>query len=145
MDILVKLEKSLQMDWWPSTLFRPFCFVFVFPSSCKIGVWLNTCKLCCDYQPLKSSLKINLYIVKFPRLFVFIFYKLSKKHCVLAVPAVQQSMSLLLLCITPAGGADSAEDFPAEEGCFYQVRSHFVLFSSAHSDWREVVLKICRV
>lgn len=28
-------------------------------------MWLNTCKLCCDYQPLKSSLKINLYIVKF--------------------------------------------------------------------------------
>lgn len=81
-DILVKefKTKSLQMDW-PSTFFF-FCFVlgfFVFwffsffflPSSCKIGVWLNTCKLCCDYQPLKSSLKINLYIVKFPRLFIF--------------------------------------------------------------------------
>lgn len=51
-------------------------YFFFFPSSCKIGVWLNTCKLCCDYQPLKSSLKINLYIVKFPRL--IILYLLSE-------------------------------------------------------------------
>lgn len=53
-------------------LFLFFSLLIFFPpsSSCKIGVWLNTCKLCCDYQPLKSSLKLNLYIVKFPRLII---------------------------------------------------------------------------
>lgn len=63
-DILIKEEVTTDglmavysgLDFFPSLL----------PVICKIGVWLNTCKLCCDYQPLKSSLKINLYIVKVP-------------------------------------------------------------------------------
>lgn len=51
-----------------------WCLFFPSLSSCKIGVWLNTCKLCCDYQPLKSSFKNkNLYIVKSLRLPVSLF------------------------------------------------------------------------
>lgn len=100
----------------PMAIYCLFCFVFVFPSSCKIGVWLNTCKLCCDYQPLKSSLKINLYIVKFPRLLLFTFWKPVYPHWACC------SSTSLLLCISPAGGAHSAE-----LGCFWPVRSHLVL------------------
>lgn len=67
-DILIKEEVTAD---GPMAVYSGLDFFFpplLLPVICKIGVWLNTCKLCCDYQPLKSSLKINLYIVKVPRL-----------------------------------------------------------------------------
>lgn len=124
-NILVKRGKS-RCRWTDDhrLWFRLF-FVFVVcsppPSSCKIGVWLNTCKLCCDYKPLKSSLKINLYIVKFlcliysPQLYFFkpYFSCLSHLCCVcvsvdVCVPASSLRswvVSLLQYSITPADGA----------------------------------------
>lgn len=81
-DILVNMKKKKQvtadglmticsgLDSFCLFLFFSLLIFFPPSSSCKIGVWLNTCKLCCDYQPLKSSLKLNLYIVKFPRLII---------------------------------------------------------------------------
>lgn len=69
-DILIKEEITAD-GLTASTMVKSFFFFLLPPPIiCKIGVWLNTCKLCCDYQPLKSSLKINLYIVKFPCLFL---------------------------------------------------------------------------
>lgn len=68
-DILIKEEVTAD-GLTASTMVKSFFFPPHLPIICKIGVWLNTCKLCCDYQPLKSSLKINLYIVKFPGLFL---------------------------------------------------------------------------
>lgn len=74
-----RLEKEFTADGlttWFRLYFSSFlwCLFFPSPSSCKIGVWLNTCKLCCDYQPLKSSFRNkNLYIVKSPRLLMSLF------------------------------------------------------------------------
>lgn len=66
------------------------------PVICKIGVWLNTCKLCCDYQPLKSSLKINLYIVKFPCLLsVSTILKAYKSHQLTIIGPVAPPWGLL--------------------------------------------------
>ena len=86
-----------------------FCFLFFFfiiiiyfffPSSCKIGVWLNTCKLCCDYQPLKSSLKINLYIVKFPCVIILYllseFFKCSEGKFIFKYAAVISTFSFMI-------------------------------------------------
>lgn len=95
-----RLEKEFTADGlttWFRLYFSSFlwCLFFPSPSSCKIGVWLNTCKLCCDYQPLKSSFRNkNLYIVKSPRLLMSLFGRLFRllRHfsCVSLPPCYQK-------------------------------------------------------